>query len=244
MTNNLLKNFIAAAVIIITVGVGDVCAEYKSKLSVCKDEDAVNWTNCFGTYVFTSGDKYKGEWKDGKKNGRGTYTWANGAKCESSYREDLTIGISDCIQNNGDRYVGEVDGKGGYSGFGIYYFIGDFKGDRYEGEWKEGNFNGQGTYYYHFNKDTRGDRYIGEYKNGIKNGIGTYYFANGDKFVGEFKGNKNTGYVIYYFLSENRKKGDKYEGEWVLGNANGFGVYTKKNGNRYEGIWENGKFIK
>ena len=35
------------------------------------------WTNCFGTYIYTNGD-YVGAWKNGKRNGQGTYTYASG----------------------------------------------------------------------------------------------------------------------------------------------------------------------
>jgi len=40
------------------------------------------WTDCFGTLNVTvgewDGDKYVGEWKDGKRNGQGTGTFAGG----------------------------------------------------------------------------------------------------------------------------------------------------------------------
>ena len=29
-----------------------------------------------GTYTLANGSKYVGEWKDGKQNGQGTFTWA------------------------------------------------------------------------------------------------------------------------------------------------------------------------
>ena len=30
-----------------------------------------NYDNCFGTYTYANGDKYVGEWKDGKPHGQG-----------------------------------------------------------------------------------------------------------------------------------------------------------------------------
>ena len=50
-------------------------------------------------------------------------------------------------------------------------------GQKYTGEWKDGNMNGQGTYYY-----TDGSWWTGEWKNAIngeKNGFGTEYAADG-----------------------------------------------------------------
>ena len=34
--------------------------------------------NGYGTYTFASGNKYVGEFKDGKEHGQGTYTFASG----------------------------------------------------------------------------------------------------------------------------------------------------------------------
>ena len=33
-----------------------------------------------GTYTFSNGDKYEGEWKDGKLTGQGTLTFPDGTK--------------------------------------------------------------------------------------------------------------------------------------------------------------------
>ena len=35
-------------------------------------------TNGYGTYTLANGDKYVGEWKEGKYHGQGTYTFADG----------------------------------------------------------------------------------------------------------------------------------------------------------------------
>ena len=86
---------------------------------------AASWTNCFGIFTVSSGghegQKYVGEYKDGKRNGQGTYTYASGSK-----------------------YVGEYkDGKA--NGQGTYTWA---DGDKYVGEFKDGKANGQGTYTY------------------------------------------------------------------------------------------------
>ena len=73
------------------------------------------WNDCYGTYTSANGDKYVGEYKDGKHHGNGTYTSANG-----------------------DKYVGEwKDDK--YHGKGTFTFP---DGSRYEGPWVEGEFKG------------------------------------------------------------------------------------------------------
>jgi S1-C subfamily serine protease len=71
-----------------------------------------------GTYIFADGDKYIGDWKDGKKHGQGTYIW--GDKSEWA----------------GDRYVGEFqnDEKNGQ---GTYFYA---NGTKDEGVWKDGEY--------------------------------------------------------------------------------------------------------
>ena len=41
-----------------------------------------------GTYTFASGDKYVGEYQDGKMHGQGTLTWADGTKKTGCFIND------------------------------------------------------------------------------------------------------------------------------------------------------------
>ncbi len=70
-----------------------------------------------GTYIWTNGDKYVGEWKDGKRNGQGTYTWGSG-------------------EWEGEKYVGEFKGNK-QNGDGVYF---DAFGKVSQGLWKDGEF--------------------------------------------------------------------------------------------------------
>ncbi len=58
-------------------------------------------------------------------------------------------------------------------------------GARYEGEFKDGYYNGQGVYMY-----ANGDKFEGEFKDDKCNGQGVLTYANGDKFEGEFLDDK------------------------------------------------------
>ena len=44
--------------------------------------------NGYGTSTWADGEKYVGEWKDGKEDGQGTYTYANGDKYVGEFKED------------------------------------------------------------------------------------------------------------------------------------------------------------
>jgi hypothetical protein len=67
------------------------------------------------------GDRYVGEYRNGKPHGKGTYYY-----------------------NNGDRYVGDY-ANGVREGFGTQYYK---SGDRYEGQWYNDKEHGKGTKYY------------------------------------------------------------------------------------------------
>ena len=77
-------------------------------------------------------------------------------------------------------------------------------GDIYDGEWKTGKYEGQGTIKY-----SDGTKYAGKWKEGLPNGQGTLTDSNGNKYVGEFVDGKRQGMGTH--TSAN---GSKYQGEW------------------------------
>jgi hypothetical protein len=64
------------------------------RLPQCPADTSVPWNNCEGALTMPNGDKYVGEFRDGKPNGQGVITWTNGSK--------YVGGISD----------GKMNGKG------------------------------------------------------------------------------------------------------------------------------------
>ena len=81
---------------------------------------AVKWTK---TQVWANGDRYEGEYRDGKRNGQGNNFYANGHGHEGEYRDDKMHGQSKFFWANGDRYEGEYrDGKKHGQGTFITYF--------------------------------------------------------------------------------------------------------------------------
>jgi len=63
--------------------------------------------NGFGTAVYTDGDKYVGEWKDGKRYGQGTKTLANGNKYVGEFKDSKATGRGTFTWGSGNEYVGE-----------------------------------------------------------------------------------------------------------------------------------------
>ena len=64
--------------------------------------------------------------------------------------------------------------------------------------------DGQGTYIW----DDGGEKYIGEFKNGQFNGYGTYTWTNGDKYSGEFKDNLRKGQGVIIWASGAKYSGE------------------------------------
>ena len=103
--------------------------------------------------------EYKGEYKDGKRHGYGTYIW-----------KDKEL--------KGQKYVGyfkndKIHGKGTLTSKDGHSFVGEFKNDKR---------HGLGTIHF-----PNGDKFIGEFKNNISDGEGTYIYSNGTKTEGIWK---------------------------------------------------------
>ena len=75
-------------------------------LPYCPSDQSVRWHNCFGTYTWANGDKYIGEYKDGKGHGQGTYTWANGDKYIGEHKDGKKHGQGTYTFANGKKNNG------------------------------------------------------------------------------------------------------------------------------------------
>jgi len=98
--------------------------------------------------------------------------------------------------------------------------------------------NGQGTYTW----QDPFEEYEGEWKDGDYNGQGTYTYASGDKYVGQWKNDKYDGQGTYTY-GKGEWEGDKYVGEYKDDLRNGQGTYTMADGTVYKGLWENGELL-
>lgn len=108
-------------------------------------------------------------------------------------------------------------------------------GDKYVGEFKDGNYHGKGIETF-----IAGGSYFGEYKGGKRNGQGTHAFANGDKYVGEFRDDDYNGQGTFTFAN-----GGGFSGEWKDDKPHGRGIETYADGSpAKEGVFENGRFIR
>jgi hypothetical protein len=97
----------------------------------------------------------------------------------------------------------------------------------YEGEWKMGLKDGQGTY-------TWADKhYTGYWRHGKRTGKGTLSKADGSTYTGEWRDDTKHGYGVQHYSN-----GTRYEGEWVKNKRHGSGVFVYDNNVRITGQWE------
>ncbi|GFY85339.1 histone H3 K4-specific methyltransferase SET7/9 family protein [Actinidia rufa] len=83
---------------------------------------------------------------------------------------------------------------------------------------------------------SNGDFYEGEFHNGRCNGSGVYhYFVNG-RYEGDWVDGKYDGYGI-----EGWARGSRYRGQYRQGLRHGYGVYRFYTGDSYAGKWCNGQ---
>ena len=150
--------------------------------------------------------------------------------CQGSDVSRWTNCFGTATSANGNKYVGEFK-DGNYHGQGTYTFS---TGNKYVGEYKDDKRNGQGTLTW-----ANGEKYVGEFKDDKFNGQGTYTFANGHKYVGDYKDDKRNGQGTYTYAN-----GDKYVGEYKDNQLNGEGIRYSPSGSIIEqGRWQNDRLV-
>ncbi|MFT6335134.1 MAG: hypothetical protein ACI86M_000040 [Saprospiraceae bacterium] len=116
------------------------------------------------------------------------------------------------------------------NGKGVYITKG---GNKYIGEFKNGQINGEGKWVSRY-----GDSYRGQFVKGRSEGKGKLTLSNGESYIGGFVNGRFHGSGKYAF-----KNGDDYIGKWQHGKMHGEGTYYFKNGTHKKGEYVDGKLI-
>ena len=169
--------------------------------------------------------KYVGDWKNGKKTGKGVFY----VGCDSYYEGDFVdgeiVGVGDRYFANGSHYHGEFS-EGEFNGKGT--FTDAVTGEVYTGEFKGNRRHGEGIL-----KMPDGTTYKGLFYDNRKQGEGEYTDAEGNSYKGEWKKNKIEGNGVMRYAN-----GDIYSGCFVDGKKHGKGtIYWASNGLSYSGVW-------
>jgi hypothetical protein len=176
-----------------------------------------NCTDGTGKYVYDSKNIYKGEFKNGKKHGKGEYS----------------------IYSTKSKYEGNfIDGE--FSGYGTLINYQDealtVYNARYSGLFKNNKPEGQGAYYFQ-----DGSYFAGEFIEGKPNGKrGIFYTKDHSLYKGDIQ------LIDGEMIPEGRGlilfPGERiYIGEFHNGALHGKGRLIQSDGTVVSGNWENGK---
>jgi len=179
-----------------------------------------------GDARYKNGDSYVGQFVEGFRKGRGTYTFAK----------------------SGDKYEGDYS-ENAKHGFGKITYL-NKKGDDDDGD-EENQVERGGTYLGHFSAGMRGCTDPEERENGMSEG--TFTYVNGDVYVGQWQEGKKHGWGTYSYSKNQTKligtwvKGKIINGKWIFPNGTmyvgdfqynkpcGMGAWVFKNGNQLTG---------
>ena len=172
-------------------------------------------------YFKNKNAKYKGEWENNKMNGYGIYHYPNGTIYEGYFKDNKRHGFGILTTSKGDIYK-TIWNEGNVSDYGKIYY---HDGKLYEGYIKNYKKDVCGTLYY-----PNGDRYRGVFAedNFV---LGHYRYKNGNSYYGYYSKNKKNGYGKYKYITN----GEVYEGYFVNDKKQGIGRYFYSNGDIYTG---------
>lgn len=179
-----------------------------------------------GTYIFPSGAKYIGDFKDGEIHGVGVCYYTNKSKYSGEWRNRYPDGKGTKTYADGTTRTGlwrkgkPVDENGNV----LEEYIAAKKEERADdgtniqsGCLSGDCRNGSGVFAY-----PDGSKYEGNFQNGKFEGPGTFYFSNGDKYVGNFKENYPDGQGTRFL----KETGAEETGDWKQGEFLGVSLVT------------------
>jgi hypothetical protein len=202
-----------------------------------------------GTYLYSNA-KYWGNWKDGKREGKGIMYFNDGSTMyQGNYSNDKRNGLGILYWSDGNRYEGNwIDDN--RTGQGTFYWK---DGDKYVGQFLNGQKTENGVTttkaiqrgcisgdcnngYGKWNLENA--VYEGYFKNGKREGKGKMVFWDNSTYVGDYANGLKNGKGKYEYVD-----GSVYDGDWVDNIKTGQGIYVwgkgTDEGNRYEGSWVN-----
>ncbi len=170
----------------------------------------------------TQSEIYKGEFKNGKMNGKGKYIWPNGNYLEGIFVDDYLEGLGySYYASDSTLYKGMFHKDKLQDGHVEVFRNGDTV---YVGDMVNSKYNGKGKIFL-----PNGDIYQGDWKNDKMDGNGTYFYKNGNYYTGGFRDN------LFHGKGKCLNGSVLYDGDWVNDVIDGDGIYIYQNGDKYEG---------
>ena len=180
-----------------------------------------------GTYTWADGNRYEGDFDDNTLHGRGTYIWTDGRTYVGQFERDRRHGQGKFTWPNNDVYEGEFL-HGQRTGQGTRIWQGEAK---YSGSFLDGKLHGSGRYEWQ-----DGRQYIGQYEDGVKSGPGEFIWPNGNRYVGDFAADVRHGVGVFFW-----RDGTVYRGHFVANKMHGWGVKKQPDEQLELQHWVNGE---
>ncbi len=165
--------------------------------------------NGYGAFVYQSGDRYIGYFKEGKPHGNGIMYYSNKNKYIGSWQQSDKEGTGRFVFVEGDEYLGGFH-KNQFHGFGVMHFS---NGDRYEGQWQFNFPEGHGKFFYQ-----EGNWFEGMFSKGRFQGEGTMHYLDGSHYKGLWKDSRKHGNGVLHLAS-----GQTIKERWQNGELEGSG---------------------
>ena len=171
--------------------------------------------------------KYIGEWKDGKKHGKGKLFIGKDSYYEGDFDQGEISGSGERYYAHGNHYKGSFL-KGEFNGKGT--FTNAVNGEVYVGDFVDNRRQGQGVLTY-----GDGTKYVGSFLNHKRDGNGEYTDISGNHYKGEWKENRIEGKGCMEYAN-----GDIYDGYFLDGKKAGKGtIKWAATGLQFTGDWSN-----
>ena len=191
----------------------------------------------YGTLYFRDGRIYTGEWSNQRRTGKGRLKYPDGSLYTGFFKENKRSGMGKMSYANGMTYDGEWKDDLQH-GNGI--LIGQ-DGSKKLSRWSHGKvLESQNNAV--FTSNSVGNN-AQEYKDcnrvNCGDGQGKYTYLDGSYFIGAFNNGLPEGEGICHYAN-----GDRYEGGWKNNAPHGEGVMYFASGTVYGAIWNAGYPIK
>jgi hypothetical protein len=142
-----------------------------------------NCTDGWGTYLWSDGSEYTGQWSNGARTGIGCYDWSDGPFYYGFFLEGKLNGEGIYLGSEQSKDLFGIFREGTLAESRSFPSTGCIIGNCVDGE---------GMYLWETN-----DIYIGQWKDGTRTGFGRYDWADGSLYTGYFKEGKLDGEGSY-----------------------------------------------
>eukprot|EP00811_Abedinium_folium_P035088 NODE_7912_length_1539_cov_7.127479.p1 GENE.NODE_7912_length_1539_cov_7.127479~~NODE_7912_length_1539_cov_7.127479.p1 ORF type:complete len:320 (+),score=60.46 NODE_7912_length_1539_cov_7.127479:130-1089(+) len=204
------------------------CCAVRSTAQIAAERGSADGLHNVVNLPMPQGGIYSGQVTgDGRPQGHGTHTWADGSAYTGHWKAGSASGRGKIVKSSGSIYEGGwLDGKKHGDGAERLEGIG-----LYKGEFVAGKRSGRGSLMWNDNAS-----YVGEFREDEQDGEGAFIWNNGRSYRGQWVRSRMHGQGRFDW-----EDGNVYKGHYVNDRRHGDGVFTWYDGSQLMGTWNHGK---